>query len=342
MSNSTWHNALQKAKNSPKNELYTRIEDIEKMFSYFPSGLFEGKTILCPCDGPASKFIEYIASHWEELKPKQLLAVWYSPSIQGHYMRMTDPDCLQQWIPLVGHGDFRDEETKPLWQEADFVITNPPFSPMHDFVAQLYAMNKQFCIVAHMMVSLYQRVFPKIYTGEVKVLLAVNNMYFNTPSGKKFEIGNGCWLSNMPTSYKAPEYHIKRTMKENEELGYKYRKYDNYDNVLEISHLKYLPTDYDGVMGVPITFFNWDYSEYKVLGSSTGREEYDVFPTKKYGPMNFFTHDKDGNRIVKLRGGANSDALVEVDKDFSGNYYQELNSDKKLISVFRRVFIQKK
>lgn len=339
MATTSWRNALQKVKNKPRDELYTQRKSIDEMFSYFPAGLFKGKTVLCPCDGPQSKFVEFFKDKWQALGLKRLTCVCYTPS-HGMILHMTAPD-EEVWHDLFGHGDFRDEETLKYWQEADYVITNPPFSLSHDFVKKCYALDKQFCIVSHMMVSLYAGVFPKIYSGEVKVLLAKNNMYFDTSSGEKFELGNGCWLSNMPTLYRPPVYKHKHTKAENEAAGYVYQKYDNYD-ALEISALKYLPTDYDGPCGVPITFLNWDFSEYKILGSSTGRYEYDIYPTKQYGNMNFYTHDKKGNKIMKIRGGQNSDALLPVPADFEGNYYMEDNSDQKLVSIFRRIFVQKK
>ena len=319
--------------------MYTMRESIDEVFQYFPDGLFKDKSILCPCDGPASKFVEFFKDKWAELGISRLVCVVFNAHSHGQFMVMTDPQ-KEEWHDLFGHGDFRDEETLKYWQEADFIITNPPFSLAHDFIKRCYDMDKQFCVVGNIMIPLYNRVFPRMFSGELKVILAKNHMPFTNYAGEHDRIGNGCWLSNMSSLYKPPVYHIKRTKAENEALGYVYKRYDNYD-AIEVSHLKYLPSDYEGVMGIPLTFFNWDFSGYKLMGASMNKAVCGMQAEKRYGDIMF--HSRVRGRWTKRQGsGRNNDACIEVDERWKGSYFTELNQDKKLRSCFRRVFIQKR
>jgi len=192
-------------------------------------------------------------------------------------------------IPLKGNGDFRSEECVKLLKQADIVVTNPPFSLFREYVAQLIEYGKKFLIIGNTNAITYQEVFKLIQ--ENKVWLGINNgpkVYlvpdyyereniFTGEDGKKYaKMGNTGWFTNLDFEKRHENLQFyKKYSPEN------YPKYDNYD-AIEVSKISEIPMDYDGVMGVPVTFLNgYNPDQFKILGI-TDRHNVSGLRTKTY------------------------------------------------------------
>jgi hypothetical protein len=309
---------LTNAKNAKIDEFYTQYRDIEKeiaAYLEYDPNVFRGKTVLLPCDDPEwSAFTKYFAQNFERFGLKKLISTSYAPdskSYKGAYyptlFEMNDPQFDSEktivngkiftltrdksgdgridvndleWSYLNGDGDFRSKEIKRLRDEADFIITNPPFSLFREFLAWIVAANKQFVIIGNINAITYKELFPLI--RDDKLWLGATNfntgMYFKVPpdfvyaDSYKFEreqngekvnrVPGVCWFTNIDHGRRHQPLPLM-TMADNlkfsrhKEIKGKvaYDRYDNYD-AIEVPYADAIPSDYDGVMGVPITFLD--------------------------------------------------------------------------------------
>lgn len=250
---------LNLAKKKKNDEFYTLLEDIEEEMSYYD---FTGKIIYCNCDDHRySNFYGYFKSRFKELGIKKLMATCLALDY------LTEYDGIKETY-TEHSGDFRD--CNDLLQEADYIITNPPFSLFTEFVKVLMDNNKKFIILGNINAFSYKDMFSwliqnKIWLGNKPLN---KDMYFNVPDdvkeyfikekkeGSAYVIKNNqvlgrlasaCWYTNISR-------HKVKTLK----LGCKYspdkyQKYDGYD-VINVDRVKDIPYDYTGVMGVPITY----------------------------------------------------------------------------------------
>ena len=319
----------QKLKND---EFYTQYVDIEtEMNAYveFNPDVFRGKTILLPCDDPEwSNFTKYFACNFERFGLKKLISTSYakgagnkqltlfeekSPNYNaelhethGKLFTITrdadgsgsiDIDDIEFNGYLEGDGDFRSEEVCRLRDEADIIITNPPFSLFREFIKWIVDAGKHFIILGNMNAITYKEVFPlikdnKIWTGNKHFSGGLNMIYprnlFDASKVKKYSIdkdGNYIinimgviWFSNIDHGNRH-EFLQLDTMAHNLKFNRKLRKkfeseygkieyphYDNYD-AIEVPFTECIPSDYDGVMGVPITFMDkYNPEQFKILG----------------------------------------------------------------------------
>lgn len=317
---------LVKAKKSKNDEFYTQFEDIQNEINayieYNPD-VFKGKTVLLPCDDPEwSNFTRFFAQNFENFGLKKLISTsfarnsvaeefYYQPTlfetesplfdsdktkINGKIFTLTQNSTRQNktididslsWDYLEGNGDFRSEEVKKLRDEADIIVTNPPFSLFREFIAWVIEGDKNFVLVGHQNAITYKEIFQ---------LLKHNKMWL----GKGFKGGATHFINKHYTDYAAATNHIDgmirvsgvvwftnlehgkrhqslRLMTKDDNLKYskhkqvrdiKYPKYENYDAV-EVSFTDAIPCDYTGVMGVPVTFldkYNPDLFEIIALG----------------------------------------------------------------------------
>jgi len=209
-----------------------------------------------------------------------------------------------EWTPLKGDGDFRSDESKNLLKQSDIVVTNPPFSLFREYIKQLVDNDKKFLIIGNMNAITYKEVFPIL--KENKVWLGNNYkvnagaMFFEIPekianleqvreiktneSGKKVyitRVQGVRWFTNLdhgrrhqPLQLMTEAEVIKFTTKK------PFEKYDNYD-AIEVSLVKNIPSDYKGVMGVPVSFLDsHNPDQFEILGSNRG---VDQDPNKIYG-----------------------------------------------------------
>lgn len=269
---------LKGAKRGKKDEFYTQINDIIAEIAQHPDMVrhFEGKTVLCNCDDPEwSNFVEFFRKFFKKLKLKKMIATHYtqdgSPSykLEWYGEKLNGDTVNLIKTPLKGDGDFRSEECIELLKEADIVVTNPPFSLFREYIAQLVAYDKKFLIIGNVNAISYKEVFPLIKENKLWLGQSIHSgdREFRVPDsypleasgyrvdedGNKYIKVKGVrWFTNLDTDERHEFLPLTKNYKGNEHL---YPKYDNYD-AINVDKTADIPKDYDGVMGVPITFID--------------------------------------------------------------------------------------
>lgn len=264
-------NSGKKAKN---NEFYTRYEDIDKELKHYN---LKGKSIYCNADDyRKSNFVKYFIDNFKELGVSKITATCFDNG-DGAYMYQYDGiNAIQR--KLEGNGDFRSKECIELLKQNDVVVTNPPFSLFRDFVAQLMKYNKKFLIIGNKNAITYKEIFPLIKDNKIWLGISAPTAY-STPlkevendktqykeNGVVYQkFGNHGWFTNIE--------HSKRTYPLDLYKNYnaeKYPKYDNYD-AINVDKVTDIPMDYDGVMGVPITFLDkYCPTQFDIVGLMSG------------------------------------------------------------------------
>ena len=285
---------LNKAREAKKDEFYTQLEDINNELKHYREH-FRGKTVLCNCDDPrVSNFFTYFAYNFEFLGLKKLITTCYKNQnadifsqnkcekavyliYEGDKNGNHIPDAEEIGVlPLKGDGDFRSKECVELLKEADIVVTNPPFSLFREFVAQLMEYDKKFLIIGHQNAITYKEIFPLIQQNKIWL-------------GYGFKGGAGHFISHYKDNATAGDhregmirvsgvtwYTNLETVKRHEDIIlYKkytpsaYPQYINY-NAIEVGKTTDIPIDYDGLMGVPITFLDkYNPEQFEILGKSS-------------------------------------------------------------------------
>ena len=247
---------LHAAKSAKNDEFYTQITDIEKELSNYKD-FFKGKVVYCNCDDAReSNFFKYFSKNFEFLGLKKLITTGYKAEGKGVVFvyegdkngnhKVEDNEIVVR--ELEGSGDFRSEECIEFLKEADVVVTNPPFSLFREYIKQLMDYGKKFLVIGSMNAITYKEIFPYIKDNELW-LGNQNVKEFRSPNGEIKKFGNILWYTNIQHKKRnTPLDLYKRYSNE-------YPKYDNYD-AIEVSKVSDIPMDYDGVMGVPITFLD--------------------------------------------------------------------------------------
>lgn len=298
---------LRKAGVAKNDEFYTQLVDIEKELKHYKDQ-FRGKVVYCNCDDPfESNFFKYFAANFKALGLKRLIATSYKPSpiantqlglfgndktlepqkgrpkVNANKFIINDVGDLDgdgafdlkdvseqlkanknnEWSPMDGEGDFRSEESIELLKQADIVVTNPPFSLFRDYVAQLIEYNKKFLIIGNDNARTYVDIFElirnnKIWSGYGKV------KEFIQPDGSVKGFGNIGWYTNLDVAKRHESLTLYKKYSPKE-----YPKYANYD-AIEVSKVTDIPVDYDGKMGVPISFLDkYNPAQFELIGSSS-------------------------------------------------------------------------
>lgn len=230
---------LNRAKRVKNDEFYTRIEDIALEVSKHRS-YFHGKSVLCNCNDVGSAFYQYFHDNFYELGLKNLIAVSYGSNATKVEYNSTE-------TKLLGNGDFRSKECIELLNEVDIVVTNPPFSLFREYIDILMAHKKKFLIVGNLNAIKYSNVFPLLM--ENKICLGYNNINkFVQSDGSIKKFGNIVWYTNLPRGYKRLQFEKTFNIED-------YPKYDNY-NAIEVSKTANIPIEYNGIMGVPISYMS--------------------------------------------------------------------------------------
>ena len=322
--NSNLHNA----KRAKQDEFYTQWADIEKeMNAYleYNPDVFRGKTVLLPCDDPGwSNFTKYFALQFETLGLKKLISTSYAPKSNmdgafysvddaivsaAHYDADKDFECGKifvldgadlngdgvvnkedfRWEYLEGDGDFRSAEVTALRDEADMVITNPPFSLFREFMAWLVEGEVRFSIIGNMNAITYKEVFPLIKDNKLWYGSSIHSgdREFRVPDSyplsaagfRTDDYGNNYikvkgvrWFTNiqhgrrhepLPLMTQADNERFNKKIIKNENS---YKRYDNYD-AIEVPVTAGIPSDYAGVMGVPISFLDkYCPEQFEIVG----------------------------------------------------------------------------
>lgn len=282
------------AKATKQDEFYTQLSDIEKELRHYTKH-FKDKTVLGNCDDPkVSNFFHYFSHNFEKLKLKGLITTCYKncdadlfsqhTDERGIYLeyqgdkndnRVPDPDEIGVH-KLKGDGDFRSEECIKLLKQADVVVTNPPFSLFREYVQQMMKYDKKFLVIGNQNALTYQEVFGLIkenkmwmgYTHPVAFIVPDHYEMREVRSWRDEDgtnwrsMGNACWFSNLDIQKRHEELI---TVKEYDPKDYP--TYDNY-NAIEVSRYKDIPRDYEGVMGVPITFLEYyNPEQFEIVGA---------------------------------------------------------------------------
>ncbi|MEA3228049.1 MAG: adenine-specific methyltransferase EcoRI family protein [Campylobacterota bacterium] len=321
---------LHKAKTNKKDEFYTQLSDIENELKHYKKH-FKGKVVYCNCDDPRiSNFFHYFSYNFEKLGLKKLITTCYknqdldlfsqNDTEEAIYLEYNGdkngnnvPDLEEIGIHnLKGDGDFRSEESIELLKEADIVVTNPPFSLFREYVAQLMVYDKEFIIVGHQNAITYKEIFKLI--KENKLWLGygfkggaahfINKHYDDyATAGNHLDgmirVSGVHWFTNLDISKRHDELILYKKYNSEE-----YLSYDNY-NAINVDKTKDIPMDYDGDMGVPITFlnkFNPEQFALVGLGISNSGKEFGVQPYKE-------EHKKYRKEIQK-RGAVDGDLYM--------------------------------
>lgn len=285
---------LNEAKKAKKDEFYTQLSDISNELKNYRKH-FKDKVVYCNCDDPrVSNFFQYFALNFEKLGLKKLITTCYknqsmdlfsqNDSEQAIYLEYFGdkngnnlPDPEEIGIkPLKGDGDFRSKESISLLTQADIIVTNPPFSLFREYVAQLIEHDKKFIIVGHQNALTYKEIFPLI--KENKLWLGygfkggaghfINEHYedYATATDRKegmIRVSGVHWFTNLDINKRHEDLILYKTYNEEE-----YPTYDNY-NAIEVSKTNEIPCDYDGIMGVPITFMNkYNPEQFEIIGAT--------------------------------------------------------------------------
>lgn len=383
--------AAKKAKND---EFYTQFHDIEKEINayleYNPD-VFKGKTVLLPCDDPEwSNFTKYFAQKFQDLGLKKLISTSYAPNSKplevpyqptlfemenekfddiktqanGKIFTLTKDKTGDgvinvedlEWTYLEGDGDFRSEEIIKLRDEADVIITNPPFSLFREFITWLVDANKDFVIVGNMNAITYKEVFSLIREGRMwlgATRVGVGSMWFVVPDnsaeklGQKVEggqklqtIGNSAWFTTIdhgrrhqPLVLMTEEENVKFSKHKGiRDVGY--QTYDNYE-AIEVPKVEAIPSDYKGVMGVPITFLGkHNPDQFQILGITKTWDDETRLKIKTYSQQSQVSDGVERFPVSKLNDG---DA-IQVQEPQSDTYYKV--DGVAYIQVYARILIR--
>ena len=324
--------ALRKAKTAKQDEFYTQYADIQaeiNAYLEYDPDIFKGKTVLLPCDDPEwSNFTRFFAENFSALGLKKLISTSYAPDTKREKygvlfdwaagdidksrgrIFVLDRDVTGdgkinfddiKWQYLGGDGDFRSEEVCRLRDEADIIVTNPPFSLFREFLAWIVTAGKSFLIIGNMNAITYKEVFPLIMSNRMWLGESIHSgdREFGVPKeypleaagwrvdekGNRFIRVKGVrWFTNLEHGRRHQPLQLM-TMADNtkysrhkEVKGVGYRKYVNYD-AIDVPFTDAIPSDFDGVMGVPISFLDkYCPEQFEIIG--IGLELADMKPIK--------------------------------------------------------------
>jgi hypothetical protein len=390
---------LSKAKSGKNDEFYTQFHDIAKeinAYLEYDENTFRGKTILLPCDDPEwSNFTKFFAQNFQRLGLKKLISTSFAPESKNYktnysptLFETNDPQFDEnktiingkiftlthdksggrkidvndlEWTYLKGDGDFKSEEIIKLRNEADIIITNPPFSLFREFLAWIMEAEKNFLIIGNMNAITYKEVFPLIKNNKMWLGQSISSgdREFQVPSeypleaagwridedGKKFIRVKGIrWYTNLEHGRRHQALPLM-TMQDNikfskhkEVKGKEYQTYDNYD-AIEIPFTDAIPSDYEGIMGVPISFLDkYSPEQFKILGATQRGCHNEVPDTKKYD--SYWEVDQSGKKTGSSGGKTNENANLEGN-DGKKNYF--INEQGHIVqSAYQRIFIKHK
>ena len=291
---------LHLAKFAKNDEFYTQLTDISDELKYYRES-FEGKVVLCNCDdSEESEFTRYFILNFHALKLKKLICTFFDSTLRNSAfafvyngedlngdgrISQADIDMIRQNKAfrnlmvddsgfdrnnptesnkkgLYGSGDFRSINAKSYLEMADIVVTNPPFSLFRDYVAQLMEYNKKFLIIGNKNAITYKEIFPYIMENKLWMGMTSPNE-FRTPSGEitKQVAGLCRWFTNLPNQKRNEPMELWKEYKPEV-----YPKYNNYD-AINVDKTYMIPKDYDGVMGVPISFLDkYCPTQFEIIG----------------------------------------------------------------------------
>ena len=388
------NDSLSHAKSAKNDEFYTQYADIQtevNAYLEYDPDVFRNKTILLPCDDPEwSNFTKFFAQNFENFGLKKLISTSYA--VESKQIKAWEPTLFEtenpyydadksktngkifvldhdtnangridiedlEWQYLDGDGDFRSDEVKRLRDEADIIVTNPPFSLFREFLAWIVEADKQFLIIGNQNAITYKEVFPLIQRNELWLGPSIHSgdREFGIPksypltaagwrvdeNGNKFiRIKGVRWFTNLDHGRRHDPLMLM-TMADNIKFSHhkevrwqEYKRYDNYD-AIEVPYTDAIPDDYAGVMGVPITFLDkYCPEQFKILGIT---KTWFGGAVKTYPPQ--IQVDKNGreSEVTKLNDGA----AIKMEFVAPGETFYIVDG-KNYVQVYARILIRKK
>lgn len=298
---------LHKAQKMKSDEFYTQLCDIERELTYYKTA-FIGQTVYCNCDDPSrSNFVRYFVEHFIELQLKKIIISCYTSTTNnlfqcdekrnGCYYEYTMEEVRKGIVyplpvlPLNNDGDFRGMWSVRKMQEADIIVTNPPFSLFREFLKLIVTSNKKFLIIANINALTYKEVFQlikedKIWLGHnlgrgISGFIVPENYelygtetHIDATTGDRIVATNNClWLTNLSTPDRNKLLELTHTYIGNENH---YPKYDNC-NAINVNRTDTIPIDFEGLMGVPITFLHkYNPLQFEIVKFRKGDDDKDL------------------------------------------------------------------
>lgn len=321
---------LSTARNVKNDEFYTRIEDIVSELKHYKDA-FKDKVVYCPCDKVfnlgRSEFFNYFANRFHQLGLKKLICTQYNPNGHGYKKEVeyskngikweyngeykdgtTIDESMIDTTFLRGNGSFDSEECIELMKCADVIVTNPPFSLFRSFIKQMIDLDKKFIVIGNMNAITYKEIFPYIKNNQLWLGYRSlgSEFYFNITDDYKTRIvkekkegsgwkeingiicgrvANACWYTNIEHNKRKEGIYLSETYSEE-----KYPKYDNYD-AIEVSRVENIPCDYNGIMGVPISFMDkYCPEQFEIVDARTC-----AYNDKQKNKSTYLIKDADGS-----------------------------------------------
>lgn len=360
MTSTAQNRSLQAAKTAKEDEFYTQLSDIERELKHYKKH-FKGKVVYCNCDDPrVSNFFHYFSYNFEKLGLKKLTATCYKSQSMDLFSQNDSEEAI--WLeyhgdkngsgvpepeeigiePLKGDGDFRSPESIELLKQADIIVTNPPFSLLREYISQLMEQDKKFVIIGSGNALTTKDIFPLVKEGKIWLGYGFDagNAYFKTPNPEGFARGvynpetglvkfrNVAWLTNLDLAKRHEDLILYKSY----DLG-EYPTYDNYD-AIEVSRVKDIPSDFDGVMGVPFTFLDsHNPNQFEILGIT---KTWFGLASKKYPTQVQVNPDGSKHDVGKLNDGA----ALKVEKPPVGKTYYEVEGGY-FVQTFPRLLIRR-
>ncbi len=340
---------LQEAKSNKKDEFYTQLSDIERELKHYKKH-FKDKVVYCNCDDPrVSNFFHYFSHNFEKLGLKKLITTCYksqnmdlfseNKSEQAIYLEydgdkngnnVPDPDEIGI-KKLKSDGDFRSKESISLLTQADIVVTNPPFSLFREYVSQLIEYDKKFIIVGHQNAIKYKEIFPLIRDNKLWLGYGfkggaghfINEHYedYATANDRKegmIRVSGVHWFTNLEISKRHEDLILYKKYTPEE-----YPKFENFD-AINVDITKNIPIDYDGMIGVPITFMDkYNPDQFEIIGVGIANLGLEI-GIEPYKPE----HKKYRKEIQK-RGAVNGDLYMMVNGEVTVPYSRIIIKRKK-------------
>ncbi len=341
-------NSLHRAKANKNDEFYTRYGDVAFFLKHFwknaDDSYFKGKRIYLPCDGLTmreSQFLEYFKAFLPQMGAEELFASGVGTLNCMYMMGKQSDGSYKEWIQRVPDfdGDFRD--AGDYWKRADVIVTNPPFSIFREFIRACFIYDKDFIILGPASAMLNKELFP--YIADCRVMVSnPGQMCFELPGGDTKKMGSVVWYTRIRDErWKVTHtgYRAGKSYRYDKEL---YPSYANYEGI-EVSRLSDLPFDYDGLMGVPASFFyDYDPAQFEVIGyASQSVGDGAVQPSRFYHGSTVWKDGEncgEGHRmntrpLIRYEGDVPDKGTVYTSPHDPGHYYR---------NTYQRVFIRKR
>lgn len=344
---------LHKAKTAKNDEFYTQLTDVAKELMHYKKH-FKDKIVFCNCDDPTwSAFWKYFHLNFAELGLKKLISTHYDREEATYKMEYTggDDNDIEVGVktPLEGNGDFRNQECLDLLDESDIVVTNPPFSCYRSFVAVLMEHKKKFIIWSNNNSITYKEIFPLIkenkmwlgYLANKTCVFRLSDDYEKWDEKLTAEMNDGHKYGKVPaisvfTNLDIPKRHENLILWKNY-TPEEYPKYDNYPGI-NVDKVSDIPCDYNGTMGVPITFLDkYNPEQFEIIGTiSAACDPYSLNYGKDYSK--YIGYKQDGT-LYGRTGSTFGKCPVIVMDDKKHPFYEK--DGIRVQATYHRIFIRR-